>query len=328
MGNVDPFSHYGLDSLIFGHILSFSDNIYRKIMQHKQLGTSTLMVSRLSLGGMSFHTEEQARPIIHEALNLGINYFDTADLYDKGENERIIGKLLKGKRQEILLATKVGNQWRKDGSGWDWNPSKAYIKTAVKESLKRLQTDYIDLYQLHGGTIEDPIDETIEAFEELCQEGCIRYYGISSIRHNVIREYVQRSNMVSNMMQYSLLDRRPEEFALDHLAEQSVGVLVRGGIAKGLLASKEARSYLGHEAEVVRAIQAFLDHKLQGSQERGHLALAYCWQHPAVASIVIGASSAEQLRQNAEALQHAPLPEGLYQELQAQTPIWQYEKHR
>ncbi|MBX2873435.1 MAG: aldo/keto reductase [Saprospiraceae bacterium] len=297
-------------------------------MEYKQLGNSALNVSRLSLGGMSFHTEEQARPIIHEALDLGINYFDTADLYDKGENERIIGKLLKEQRQHIILATKVGNQWREDGSGWDWNPSKTYIKAAVKESLKRLQTDYIDLYQLHGGTIDDPIDETIEAFEELRQEGWIRAYGISSIRHNVIREYVQRSKIISNMMQYSLFDRRPEEFALDHLANHSVGVLVRGGIAKGLLANKAARAYLGHEISVVKEVQDLLDGQLSGEQQRGHLALAYCWQHPAVASIVIGASSAEQLRQNAEAIKHQPLDLRLYQELQANTPRWQYEKHR
>lgn len=92
------------------------------------------------------------------------------------------------------------------------DPSKAYIKEAVKKSLTRLKTDYIDLYQLHGGTIEDNIDETIEAFEELKQEGVIRYYGISSIRPNVIKEYVKKSNIVSIMMQFSLFDRRPEEW--------------------------------------------------------------------------------------------------------------------
>lgn len=328
MGYVDPFLSSRLRSLDFGLILSFYDNISRKIMEYKQLGSSELKVSRLSLGGMSFHTEAQAQPIIYQALDLGINYFDTADLYDKGENEQIIGKLLKDRRQDVILATKVGNQWRKDGSGWDWNPSKDYIKTAVKQSLKRLQTDYIDLYQLHGGTIDDPIDETIEAFEELCQEGCVRYYGISSIRHNVIRAYVQRSNIVSNMMQYSLLDRRPEEFALDHLAEHQVGVLVRGGIAKGFLASKEPRAYLGHELETIHEVQALLDQNLVSPQQRGHLALAYCWQHPAVTSIVVGASSVEQLQQNAEAIRYQPLSAAVYQQLRLQAPLWQYEKHR
>ncbi|MDN8790573.1 aldo/keto reductase, partial [Staphylococcus aureus] len=85
---------------------------------------------------------------IHEALERGINYLDTADLYDRGLNEEFVGKAVKGKRGQVIIATKVGNRWRPDGSGWDWDPSKAYIKQAVKESLRRLQTDYIDLYQL------------------------------------------------------------------------------------------------------------------------------------------------------------------------------------
>src|SRR5690606_13042544 len=123
---------------------------------------------------------------------------------------------------EIILATKVGNRFEEGKKGWSWDPSKKYIKSAVKDSLRRLQTDYIDLYQLHGGTIDDPIDETIEAFEELKQEGIIRYYGISSIRPNVIREYVQKSNIVSVMMQHSLLDRRPEESVLELLAENNI----------------------------------------------------------------------------------------------------------
>ena len=123
-------------------------------------------------------------------------------------------------------------------SGWRWDPSKTYIKEAVKDSLKRLNTDYIDLYQLHGGTIEDRIDETIEAFEELKTEGLIRYYGISSIRPNVIREYAAKSNMVSVMMQYSLLDRRPEETMLPLLDEHGISVVTRGSLAKGLLSEK------------------------------------------------------------------------------------------
>src|SRR5690606_28856678 len=158
-------------------------------MDKKQLGKSDLYVSPLSLGCMSLGADEkEASNIVNSALDLGINYLDTADLYDKGLNEEIVGKAIKERRNDIILATKVGNHLREDGS-WFWDPSKAYIKEQAKESLRRLQTDYIDLYQLHGGTIDDPIDETIEAFEELKQEGIIRYYGISSIRPNVIREY-------------------------------------------------------------------------------------------------------------------------------------------
>ena len=98
-----------------------------------------------------------------------------------------------------------------------------------------MQTDYLDLYQLHGGTLDDDIDGIIETFEDLKAQGLIRAYGISSIRPNVIREWVKKSNMASVMMQYSLLDRRPEETVLDLLGQNGVGVIVRGPVAKGIL---------------------------------------------------------------------------------------------
>lgn len=137
-------------------------------MKKRQLGNSDLYVTEIGFGCMSLGTSEvEAMRIIDEAIDLGINFFDTADLYDYGLNEEFVGKALKGKRDQIVLTTKVGNRWTEEKNGWSWDPSKAYIKAEVKESLRRLQTDYIDLYQLHGGTTEDPIDETIEAFEEL-----------------------------------------------------------------------------------------------------------------------------------------------------------------
>jgi aryl-alcohol dehydrogenase-like predicted oxidoreductase len=139
-------------------------------MEKVQLGKSDLFISRIGLGCMSLKPgAADNEKILQAAFDKGINFFDTADLYDKGANEELVGKALKPKRQEVIIATKVGNQWKEDGSGWDWNPNKEYILLAVEKSLQRLQTDYIDLYQLHGGTINDPIDETIEAFEMLKQ---------------------------------------------------------------------------------------------------------------------------------------------------------------
>src|SRR5688572_11699324 len=126
-------------------------------MQYRKLGKSTLEISRIGLGGMSLKPgNESAGEVIQKAIEHGINFFDTADLYDKGENEILVGNAIKEFRHKIILATKVGNEWKADGKSWEWNPHKEYILKAVDKSLHRLKTDHIDLYQLHGGTIDDP----------------------------------------------------------------------------------------------------------------------------------------------------------------------------
>ncbi|MDO5660667.1 MAG: aldo/keto reductase, partial [Staphylococcus xylosus] len=132
----------------------------------KNVLRSGIEVSELGLGCMSLGTDyNKAEPIIERAIEHGITYFDTADIYDKGINEDIVGKALKKyqDRDDIVIGTKVGNHLAEDGSTF-WDPSKSYIKEAVKDSLKRLGLDHLDLYQLHGGTIDDPLDETISAF--------------------------------------------------------------------------------------------------------------------------------------------------------------------
>ena len=263
-------------------------------MNYRQLGTSELEVSEVSFGCMSLgNNHAQNERLLMQAFELGINFFDTADLYEKGWNEESVGKALKPVRDQVLIATKVGNQWRPDGSGWDWNPRKEYILKAVEDSLLRLQTDTFDLYQLHGGTIEDPIDETIEAFELLKEQGKIREYGISSIRPNVIREWVERSNIVSVMMQYSLLDRRPEESCLDLLHKNSISVITRGSLAKGMLIDKPAKDFLGYSASEVKEFQEVI--KSMGKPIA--CALRYVLQHRAVASAVVGIRTLEQLKE-------------------------------
>ncbi|MEL6864135.1 MAG: aldo/keto reductase [Bacteroidota bacterium] len=297
-------------------------------MEYQPLGSSDLQVSRISFGCMSLGMDEALNSrLLHRAIDLGINFFDTADLYQKGENERMLGRILKAKRKDLIIATKVGNQWRADGSGWDWNPTKAYILKAVKKSLRRLQTDYIDLYQLHGGTIDDPIDESIEAFEQLKAEGLIRHYGISSIRPNVIRTYCERSNIASIMMQYSLLDRRAEETVFEELRQDGISVIVRGGLAKGLLASKAARDYLGFTQTEVAQAGALLEEQV-GERSRGQAALAYCLAEPAVATVACGISKLEQLEENAAAMQYPPLSAHQLQALKQAVRAAIYEKHR
>lgn len=297
-------------------------------MEYRSLGSSDLKVSTIGFGCMSLspNTEKENIDLIHQASESGINYFDTADLYDKGLNEMIVGKAIKEKRNQTILASKVGNQWRKDGSGWDWNPRKTYILQAAEDSLKRLQTDYIDLYQLHGGTIEDPIDETIEAFEQLKQQGKIRHYGISSIRPNVIQEYIKRSAIVSVMTQYSIADRRPEEETLDMLHKHNISVLVRGALAQGLLVNKPAKEYLNYSKEEIIRMQNAVRESSGNDRIPAQTAIQYVLHHPAVASAVTGIRNQQQLK---EAITPGtPLSKEAYHLLQQAVRPNIYEQHR
>src|SRR5215203_5025753 len=298
-------------------------------MQYTSLKRTGLHISRIGFGCMSLGTDlRQAEKIIGRALELGVNYFDTADLYDKGLNEQQVGQVLKGRRKEVVLATKGGNQWRADGSGWDWNPRKDYLLRAAEGSLKRLQTDCIDLYQLHGGTLQDPIEETIEAFEQLVQEGKVRYYGISSIRPNVIREWVARSNIVSVMTQYSLLDRRPEETTLPLLQQNNIGVLARGSLAQGLLVNKPPKDYLKYSKEEVgkgaSVIQSLSDNDRTASQT----ALNFVLHHPSITSAIVGIRTIQQLEESLKAIDVKALSGDEMQLLRQSIPVNCYDEHR
>lgn len=303
------------------------------MMKHRTLGKSGLEVSEIGFGCMSLPAADtDAVRILRRALDEGVTLFDTADLYDHGRNEAVVGRALKGRRAQVVLATKVGNRWRADGSGWDWVPSRSYILDAVHDSLRRLGTDYIDLYQLHGGTLEDPIDDIIDAFEQLQQQGVIRAYGISSIRPAVIREYVRKSGITSVMMQYSLLDRRPEEAALDLLHAHDIRVIARGPLARGWLSGRPApdrtEGYLDHAVEQLLAVREGLSARSDDTRSAAHLALRYPLAHPAVAAVIPGASRLEQLLENTAA---GTLPDLTPEELtgiQRLAPAHRYQAHR
>ncbi len=298
-------------------------------MAYRQLGKSGLHISCIGFGGMSLSSaQEDARWLIDQALDHGINYFDTADIYEQGANEIMLGKALRERRDKVVIATKVGNQLRPGAPGWDWNPTKAYILQAVDASLQRLQTDCIDLYQLHGGTIDDAIDETIEAFEILQQLGKIRYYGISSIRPNVIREYVKRSNMVSVMMQYSLLDRRPEEACFQLLKAHQIGVLARGTVAGGLLAGKPAQPYLNYTEEEVSATATAIKMATPPNRLPAATAIGFVLQQPPVTAAVVGIRTAKHLEGALEATGNHLLTSAQMQGLRAATQPALYELHR
>jgi len=302
-------------------------------MEKRRLGKSDLFVTELGLGCMTLGTDAlTAERIINAALEEEVNYFDTADLYDFGINESIVGQALKPVREQVVIATKVGNRWSDPKDGWSWDPSKKYIKEAVKQSISRLGTDYIDLYQLHGGTLDDPIDETIAAFEELVSEGFVKYYGISSIRPNVIREYASKSNISSVMMQYSILDRRPEEEALSVLRENDISVVARGPVAKGLLSDVGVqkiteKGFMDYSEEELRSLLSELRNHF-GDRSLTEVALRYCLSNPTVASVVAGASSVEQVKNNAKAVRSRPLTEEEVSFIKEVSKANVYDQHR
>lgn len=298
-------------------------------MIYVPLGRSGLEVSRIAFGCMSLKGQTAANSaLLQEALNQGITLFDTADLYEQGANEELVGSTFKDKRNQVIIATKVGNQWRPDGSGWDWNPTKAYILQAAEQSLRRLQTDHIDLYQLHGGTIDDPVDETIEAFELLKQQGKIRAYGISSIRPNVVRRWVGSAGFDSLMVQYSLLDRRPEEEILNQAFSAGIGVLARGALAQGLLVGKTPKPYLEYGALAVEQTAQEVAAISTGGRTPTGTALQFVFQHPAVSSAVVGIRTSQQLQDALAALGEPPLDQESYSRLRGVAPGLTYQQHR
>lgn len=298
-------------------------------MEYRRLQRTRLVISEISFGCMSLDLRSPKNEfLIHAAIDGGINYFDTADLYDGGENERLLGRAVKTRRNNVIIATKVGNQVRPDGSGWDWNPRKSYILKSVEQSLKRLDTDYIDVYQLHGGTLNDPMDEVVEAFELLREQGKIKHYGISSIRPNVTRWYASNSNIVSNMVQYSLLDRRPEESVLSMLEKQGIGVMVRGALAKGILAGKNTSNYLNYKA---KDIDLLIDKMKVFSNEKtllSHLAIQWTLQSPMVTTLVLGIRTLGQLNEALMYHNANRLNEEELNELGSVLKLNTYENHR
>lgn len=299
-------------------------------MKKRTLGKSDLFVSELGLGTMSLPEDlNEVQKIINQALHAGINFIDTADLYDGGKNEELVGKALKGKRNEVILATKVGNKLNAKGDGWTWDPSKKYITTAIKKSLMRLGTDYIDLYQLHGGTMEDDVDETIDTFECLKKEGLIRQYGISSIRPTFIKRFLEKSDAVSVMMQYNLLDRRPEEW-FPIIKQFGASVITRGTVAKGLLTAEgnkrtqSAHGFVNYNKDTLtKTIQTL-------NNEETHLhaaAIAYVLQENTIATALVGARSTKQLTDSINAYEQSCSKEKL-EKLTKLVAAHKYEEHR
>jgi aryl-alcohol dehydrogenase-like predicted oxidoreductase len=285
-------------------------------METRQIGS--LSVSVIGLGCNNFGRRLDlagAEKVIDAALDAGINFFDTADVYGAGASEEMIGQALGSRRDQVIIATKFGNQMEEQGRGASAN----YIRIAVEASLRRLKTDVIDLYQLHVPDSETPIDETLAALDELVKAGKVREIGSSNFSAEQIREaevaakpYSARFVSVQN--EYSLLNRDDEAEVLPECDRLNVAYLPYFPLASGMLTGKYRQGQalpqgtrISNNPDPSRWLNeknlAIVESLFQFSEARGHtiLDLAFAWllARPVVASVIAGAMSPEQIHANA-----------------------------
>ncbi len=299
-------------------------------MEYRNLGNSELKVSEVSLGGDTFGRdidEKATATIIDQAQELGINYIDTADVYGYGGgSEKCIGKALKGKRSQFIIATKFGVGVSKDtpqGRGEEGLGLHDYIMKAIDASLKRLDTDYIDLYQFHMPDPLTPIEETLRTLDELVRTGKVRYIGCSNFSAWELCEALWVSRVagitafVSVQPRYNLLDRHTEEELAPCCQAYNIGVIPWYPLAGGFLTGKYRRgqeipagtrfssnpkmySYILNDANfnLLEKLESF-------AKRHGHnmaeLAIAWLVSHPWISTVIAGVTKLEQVTANVKA---------------------------
>lgn len=213
-------------------------------MDYVLLGTSELRVSQLGFGccpmgrhGWGNISTYELIDAVYIALDNGVNFFDTADVYGLGESERILGRALKGQRDKAIVATKFGVR-RDDQGRTFYDNSPGWINLALDKSLKRLGVDCIDLYQLHNRDGETPLDDVIEALEKKRVEGKIHYYGLSNVSTKDIHGHALPESMISFQTEYSLANRSHEEEIIKIVREKNLGFLSWGSLGQGVLSGK------------------------------------------------------------------------------------------
>ena len=293
-------------------------------MEYRNLGKSGLVVSELGLGGNNFGwwaDEQTSLAVISKALDTGINFIDTADMYGQGRSEEIIGKAIKGKRADIIIATKFGRQMGDNPE--DQGGSRYYIMKAVDASLRRLQTDYIDLYQMHAPDPLTPIEETLSALNELVKAGKVRAIGCSNFAAWQLVEAIWTSK-VNNMAsfvtiqaRYNLLERDIEQHIVPCCQKYDISIIPWGPLAGGFLTGKYQKGQdMPDDARLAKPSGVYnnvinennwnkVTELKSFAEEHGHtigeLAIAWLLSKPWISSVIAGARKAEQLTANVQA---------------------------
>jgi aryl-alcohol dehydrogenase-like predicted oxidoreductase len=293
----------------------------------RRLGRSGLSVSAVGLGTNNFAGrlhDEAARAVLNEAIELGVTFIDTADVYGRGSetgtggSEEQLGRLLAGRRQRVVLATKVGFAMSELPA--ERGASRRWILSEVESSLRRLRTDYIDLYQLHGPDADTPIEETLRAFDDLVASGKVRYVGISNFAAWQIADadwtgrHEHLTRPISAQMHYNLLDRRIQAEVIPACVAHGLGVIPYFPLESGFLTGKYRPGGRGRGrlSESPRAADVMtpanferIDALETFATERSHtlLDLAFGWlvSQPIVATVIASASTPEQIRANVAA---------------------------
>jgi aryl-alcohol dehydrogenase-like predicted oxidoreductase len=299
-------------------------------MRYRPLGQSGLLVSVVGLGCNNFGSRldtDATRAVVDAAIDAGITLFDTSDTYGGGGgSERALGEILGSRRDEIVLATKFGHQKADMGYGpaAGAKGGRAYIRRAVTESLRRLRTDYIDLYQLHTPDPVTPVEETIAALHELVTEGKVRYIGHSNLSGWQLADAAHlaarngHTPFISAQNHWSLLERAAEAEVVPAARHFGLGVLPYFPLANGLLTGKVRQGQAvpagtrlaGREGYVTDEKLATVEALIAWSQEHGvtllETAIGALAAHPGCSSVIAGATSAEQVKANAAAAEWAP----------------------
>ncbi len=297
-------------------------------MKHTRLGRTGLQVSRICLGTMTFGLqcdEPTSVQILDRAAEGGITFIDTADVYPLGgtgdtvgRTEEIVGRWLSGRRDRFILATKCFG--RVGPARWEQGNSRKHILDAVDASLRRLQTDYIDLYQLHGPDAETPIDETLRALEDVVRAGKVRYVGCSNFLAYQVARAIGRSDVLgiasfdSVQPRYNLLFREIERELLPLCAEEGIGVIPYNPLAGGFLSGKHnpdagpeegSRFTLGTAAQryqdrywhegMFETVEAIRPIAAEAGMSMAQLAIAWVLANPVITAPIIGASRPDQL---------------------------------
>ncbi len=302
-------------------------------MEYVNLGKAGIKVSRLCLGAMTYGSkrwrewvleEEEGRPFIRRALELGINFFDTADMYSLGVSEEILGRALKdfaGGRDRVVIATKLFNPMGDDPN--QKGLSRKHIRHAIDDSLRRLGTDYVDLYQIHRLDYETPIEETLEALDDVVKEGKALYIGASSMfawqfaKMLYTADEMGLTRFVSMQNHYNLVYREEEREMIPLCREEGIGVIPWSPLARGFLAGNRRKEDFG---ETVRSKTDSFAHGLyyqpsdfavvervgEIARARGvpnaQVALAWILQQPGVTAPIVGASKMQHLEDAVAAL--------------------------